>query len=653
MHCDTRRSTRSQRATGTLMAAGMGALLVAAGYAGAAAPALVPVGDAGNAADMTGFGAVSYAYRIGTYEVTRAEYAAFLNAVASTDTHGLYHPAMGIARSGAPGSYLYAATDGTRAVAFVSWYDTLRFANWLHNGQPVGTQGPSTTEDGAYTLSGDTVAGARKPGARYFLPAEDEWYKAAYYQGGADAFYWRHPTRSDEPPLAAPPPGGDNSANYDRAVGTATAAGAYAQTQGHYGTRDQAGNLWEWNETAIDGGRGLRGGSYDDYQLLLEAWYQDSQDPVLENEFVGFRIAAAPETILPCDLVASALTAPATGGAGLSIAVNDTTMNQSTVNSAGTSVTRFYLSANSTWDSADVQIGSRVVPALAAGAASTATTVATIPAGTAFGTWYVIAKADAEGVLPETSETNNTRSRSIRIGADLSITSILGPINGGANRTVTVTVTTRNAATGSPTAPSTTRFYLSANATWDAADVAIGSCAVPALAAGATNTASAAVLIPPGTTAGMWYVFAKADADGVVPETSETNNTRGRSILVGPDLTVSALTALSSVRAGTAVSVTDTTRNSGGGDAVASTSRIYLSLDTTWDVGDQDLGSRSVPALGPAVSSSGSTPLLIPAGTAAGTWYLIARADADGAVPETSERNNTRYRAIAVTVVPQ
>ena len=269
------------------------ALLALAGSAWAAAPAYVPVGDEGNARDAaTGLGDVGYAYRIGVHEVTRAEYAAFLNAVAAADAQGLYNPNMGIVRSGSPGSYVYAAAEGTRSVAWVSWYDALRFANWLHNGQPGGAAGPASTETGAYTFSGATGVSGRNPGARVFMPNENEWYKAAYYQGGTDAWYWRYPTRSDAPPLASAPSAGDNAANYDLAVGGTTAAGSYPATRGYYGTHDQAGNLWEWNETELGGGRGLRGGSYDDYPLLLHASYRDSQDPADENEFVGFRVAA-------------------------------------------------------------------------------------------------------------------------------------------------------------------------------------------------------------------------------------------------------------------------------------------------------------------------------------------------------------------------
>ena len=96
----------------------------------------VPIGSAGNAADTTGYGAVAYDYNIGTTEVTNWQYCAFLNAVARTDTNGLYNLAMGgslggIARAGAPGSYTYTTISGraSHPVHSVSFWNATRFAN--------------------------------------------------------------------------------------------------------------------------------------------------------------------------------------------------------------------------------------------------------------------------------------------------------------------------------------------------------------------------------------------------------------------------------------------------------------------------------------------------------------------------------------------
>src|SRR5262245_4731571 len=150
--------------------------------------ATVPIGNAGNAGDVQPqgtFGAVGYDYRIGTTEVTVGQYTEFLNAVADTDTYGLYKSEMasnghvaGIARNGAPGGYTYSVIGSpNKPVTYVPWGHAARFANWLHNGQPTGLQ-DATTEDGAYTLSGGTTNAtlngvSRNPGAVWFIPSAD------------------------------------------------------------------------------------------------------------------------------------------------------------------------------------------------------------------------------------------------------------------------------------------------------------------------------------------------------------------------------------------------------------------------------------------------------------------------------------------------
>ena len=267
-----------------------------------------------------GIGAVPYVYRIGTFEVTNEEYAAFLNAVAASDPAGLYEPDMAaqhITRSGADGSFSYAAvaTREDRPVGFVDFYDALRFANWLHNGQPEGAQDATTTEDGAYTLEGQNPPQvARNEDAVVFLPSQDEWYKAAYYDRALDR-YWIYPTGSDEEPVPEGPPGGPNSANFCPAgsglpncpldaqgPGQATDVGAYLDSASPYGTYDQGGNHLEWNEELSFNPetqrfeRGIRGGWYNLGPGLLQ-----SSSPLLADPEVpiavsaGFRVATLPE----------------------------------------------------------------------------------------------------------------------------------------------------------------------------------------------------------------------------------------------------------------------------------------------------------------------------------------------------------------------
>jgi subtilase family serine protease len=339
------------------------------------------------------------------------------------------------------------------------------------------------------------------------------------------------------------------------------------------------------------------------------------------------------------DLDIIAFSAPATAGAGQNITVSDTTKNIG----GGTteaSQTRFYLSANTSIDASDTLLGSRSVPALAGGASSFGSTTVTIPEGTSSGNWYIVAMADGEEVVLETSETNNTYARSIRIGGDLDIISLWAPTTSGAGQSITVNDTTKNIGSG-PTEASQTRFYFSANTSIDAGDTLLGSRSVPALAGGASSAGSTTITIPEGTSTGNWYIVAKADGEDAVVETSETNNTYARMIRIGPDLDIIAFSAPMVAGAGQSITVTDTVKNIGAGAAGASQTRFYLSLNTVIDANDTLIGSRSVPALAAGARSSGPVTVTIPADTATAYWYIVSQADAQNAVIETSETNNT------------
>ena len=182
----------------------------------------------------------------------------------------------------------------------------------------------------------------------------------------------------------------------------------------------------------------------------------------------------------------------------------------------------------------------------------------------------------------------------MRIGPDLTITALTAPDVAGAGAPLTVGDTTRNQDAG--TAPaSTTSYYLSANTALDASDTLLGSRGVAPLGPGASDAGSAVVTIPAGTSPGTWYLIARADAANVVPESNELNNTYARALRIGPDLTVSALTSPTTAGAGGTLSVTETTRNAGGGASAASITRYYLSVDWQPRPGP-GLSARTVPA---------------------------------------------------------
>jgi formylglycine-generating enzyme len=306
----------------------------------------VPVGNLHNTGEWSGTsyggsgpdricGRVRYAYNIGKYEVTAAQYTEFLNAVATTsDPYGLYNTWMWrdargckIRRTLSSGIYTYsvAADRANRPVNWVSWGDAARFANWLHNGQPTGPQGFSTTEDGAYYLNGAMslealMAVDREADWRWAIPTENEWYKAAYHKNDGDTGnYFDYPTSSNSEPsndLLNPDRG--NNANFwqggdDYTIGSpyfTTVVGDFENSESPYDTFDQGGNLWEWNEAeGYDGlSRGLRGGGRGNNSNYLAAASRSNFDPAYECEGIGFRVASVPEpggiSLLLCGAIA-------------------------------------------------------------------------------------------------------------------------------------------------------------------------------------------------------------------------------------------------------------------------------------------------------------------------------------------------------------
>jgi formylglycine-generating enzyme len=264
---------------------------------------VVQIGSPGNAADAsTGYGSVPYSYNIGATEVTNAQYASFLNAIARFDGNSLYHPNMagplgGIVRTGISGAYRYTPVNGraNHPVNFVSFWSATRFANWLHNGQPTGFQDVGTTETGAYTLtpSGITQNSVqRNSNWQWAVTSEDEWYKAAFFQpasaGGDRDNYWQFATSSNDFPVPS-------RANINDAIGNTTPVGAYAAN--HFGAFDLGGNVWEWNESQLrapDSTRGWRGGSFRDIDLDLRASVRRHDVAFAVGGAVGFRVVQIP-----------------------------------------------------------------------------------------------------------------------------------------------------------------------------------------------------------------------------------------------------------------------------------------------------------------------------------------------------------------------
>jgi len=287
----------------------------------------VPIGNPRNSKDKdTGYGAVAHEFAMGKYDVTVAQYAAFLNAKADIPPNKVIEdlwcvemtgfnkrgkaekPGPLITRTGSgttadPYKYEVATTpewgerSGDRPICWVTWFDAARFANWINNGATKSAD----TEKGAYSLPNYMAEGIVKknPAAHWWIPSEDEWYKAAYYDpimpGGGG--YHLYPTRSNEVPHMTKPPGPANSANFNnfnsKRGNVLTPVGAYELSSSAYGTFDQGGNLWQWTDGVYHSNRIVRGGSYS-YGItpLRKTIRRDYQPGFYEDDDTGFRLAS-------------------------------------------------------------------------------------------------------------------------------------------------------------------------------------------------------------------------------------------------------------------------------------------------------------------------------------------------------------------------
>ena len=252
-----------------------------------------------NTNDDTGYGAVDHAFGISAYETTNAQYSEFLNAVASKeDLHGLYNGQMawdwrgGIERHGSWGDFSYNVKPGkgNNPVNYVSFFDALRFTNWLNNGQ-----GGADTEVGAYTLNGANPGGVlRNEGAEIFLSSEAEWYKAAYFDP-ISASFMDYAGGGGAPTCGLPGAPGA-MANCDTPGHTGLVdVGSYANPTS-FGTFDQGGNVWELTETVYStgkrvmrGGSMVNSGSWESSEIRV-GWNEDSSG---ESYAVGFRVGGA------------------------------------------------------------------------------------------------------------------------------------------------------------------------------------------------------------------------------------------------------------------------------------------------------------------------------------------------------------------------
>ena len=248
----------------------------------------VDIGNTGNVADTTTYGSVPYEYRTGKNEISQLQ-------ITKATQIGMANVSAG-------------AWTESQPAANITWYEAAAFVNFLNtnSGKTAAYNLTFTTNWSMAVWSSEQVwtAGGtnlyRNKDAFYFLPSENEWYKAAYYNA-AGTNYFLYPTASNEAPT--PVASGTNAgmAVYS-SVGSVPAIVDSAGGLSPYGTMGQGGNIFEWNESAFDGSnsssserRVTRGGNWVSPPSSLRTSYRNNLDPTFESGSIGFRVASVPE----------------------------------------------------------------------------------------------------------------------------------------------------------------------------------------------------------------------------------------------------------------------------------------------------------------------------------------------------------------------
>ena len=257
----------------------------------------VGVGNAGNANDSgagggsysSPYGGVPYDYRVGVNEISQN----VINAAVAGGLTGM--PA---------GSW-----TGDKSSAGINWFQAAGFVNWLNTStghQAAYQLNPGLTavlpwsSADAWQEGGENVY--RNKNAHYFIPNQDEWYKAAFHQNdGVTDNYWDFAIGSNSAPTGVASGTSAGTAVYkgvqQQAASVFSAGGLSA-----YGTMGQGGNVSEWLDNPYDGPnpnsadlRWIMGGSYNNFETQLQSSYMNNNLPTFAGPTVGFRVASVPE----------------------------------------------------------------------------------------------------------------------------------------------------------------------------------------------------------------------------------------------------------------------------------------------------------------------------------------------------------------------
>ncbi len=235
-----------------------------------------------------GYGIVDYDYRMGVYEITNAQWDKFVAAVGTVTGS----PAVAYDQDST-------SVGADMPANRISWYEAAQFVNYLNTISGYQAAYNFTGEQGTteYTFATWSVEEAwggtnlyRHKDAQYFLPSEDEWVKAAFWNGEN---LQKYATVDDADPINSVDTNYDNSGMWIVGSGSEEINGTF----------DMMGNANEWMENPFDtsssqtdSNRTIKGGNYRSITLRnLESDIRADLNPENEYGTVGFRVAAVPE----------------------------------------------------------------------------------------------------------------------------------------------------------------------------------------------------------------------------------------------------------------------------------------------------------------------------------------------------------------------
>ncbi len=198
-------------------------------------------------------GGVNHRYRIAKTELTAGQWAEFANAYlpyyqgSANDLRDFW-----VRYDDAAGRFV--ATPGKENLPVqVQWRLAATYANWLHNDKAIAAW---AFENGAYDIStfgvdadgNYTDQRTPNPDAKFWIPTEDEWIKAGYWNPDLQR-YMAYPDNSDDPVYPGLPGVGETSFGIGVQPDLWPDVGSYSDTQSPWGLFDVSGGQSEWTTT--------------------------------------------------------------------------------------------------------------------------------------------------------------------------------------------------------------------------------------------------------------------------------------------------------------------------------------------------------------------------------------------------------------------